>query len=130
MWLKAILTTLALVSFVISTKPADALDPPITTPINRPYQEVYRSVREYVKRCMQTGLITAEIKVDAELFTDLKQAEIDIYMQGMLGRIDYFKIQITSTSTKFTSLAVQKGTGSATSFASIHEAAQGNSPSC
>jgi outer membrane biogenesis lipoprotein LolB len=105
-----------------------------STVVQRPYQEVYRDARQYAKECFQAGLITAEMKVDADLFTDIKRGEIRIYLMGALGKQDQFEVDIEAQSKDGAKLTVRQSSRvlvTATSqMENFLKTAQGQHPIC
>ena len=49
------------------------------------YQLVYRKILDQERKCWQTGLITAAIVVQGDLFTDIKQGTITTALHGGFG---------------------------------------------
>jgi hypothetical protein len=94
----------------------------------------YRDARQYAKECFQAGLITAEIKVDADLFTDIKRGEIRIYLMGALGKQDQFEIDIEAQPKESTKLTVRQSSrvlvAATSQMENFLKAAQGQHPSC
>lgn len=50
------------------------------------YQELYKRALEKSRECHEGGLLTAAIIADGQIYPDLKEAEISIYLMGGLGR--------------------------------------------
>ena len=58
------------------------------------YQAVYRTVLAKMRECHQVGMLTAQILVQGELYTDIEQAEITASMQGGLGTDVFLGVDI------------------------------------
>ncbi|UTJ06649.1 hypothetical protein [Arcobacter roscoffensis] len=57
-----------------------------TYKINQNYQRLYKRGFSMFQECHEGGLITAAIIADGKLYTELKEAELTIYLMGGLGR--------------------------------------------
>jgi hypothetical protein len=81
-----------------------------------------------------TILAAAEIKVDADLFTDIKRGEIRIYLMGALGKQDQFEIDIEAQPKESTKLTVRQSSrvlvAATSQMENFLKAAQGQHPSC
>lgn len=60
-----------------------------TAPEN--YQAVYRKVLEQSRKCWQGGLITAQMVVDGDLYTDTKSGTVTVALHGGLG-VDVYQV--------------------------------------
>lgn len=105
-----------------------------TVTVARPYQEVYRSVREYAKKCYENGMFFSETKLDAEIYTDIKRAEVRIYFLGHPGRVNQFAIDIETAAPNTTTIIVRRGhrpiINSPQQLDVFVQAAQGFPPDC
>lgn len=66
------------------------------------YQPVYRKILEQARKCYQTGLITAQMMVQGDLFHDTRSGTITVALHGGLGVdtyqvIDVFALDDTQT---------------------------------
>jgi hypothetical protein len=61
--------------------------PGITVAVSESYQAVYRSLKRELERCYNHGALSANSKVDGELYTDIQQGELGIGLYGALTRI-------------------------------------------
>lgn len=72
---------------------------------NESYQAVYRTVLHQARDCFATGMITAQVIVDGDLYTDIKSGNISVALHGGAGVDTYLVIDIkesTPTSSKVT----------------------------
>lgn len=60
-----------------------------TAPQN--YQAVYRKVLDQSRTCWQGGLITAQMMVNGDLYTDIKSGTITVALSGGLG-VDVYQV--------------------------------------
>ena len=58
------------------------------------YQAVYRTLTDEMRRCMQTGMITATVIIQADLFTDIRKGVITPTMHGGLGATPLFVVDV------------------------------------
>jgi hypothetical protein len=57
--------------------------------VNENYQVVYKRALDMSKECHEMGMITAAQIADGEIYTELKKAEISLYLMGGYGRSMY-----------------------------------------
>lgn len=57
----------------------------ITFLFDENYQPVYRKILEQSRKCNETGMITAQLLVKNDLYTDIKQGTISVELHGALG---------------------------------------------
>jgi hypothetical protein len=72
---------------------------------SEPYQAVYRTVLHQARECFATGMITAQMVVDGDLYTDIKSGNVSVALHGGAGVDTYLVIDIkesTSTSSSVT----------------------------
>jgi len=62
------------------------------------YQPVYRTVTDNARECWQTGLITAQMVVQSDLFTDIRKGQVAVALHGGLGVSTYLGIDIEAVS--------------------------------
>jgi hypothetical protein len=74
------------------------------------YQDAYRNFREYAKECHEAvmGVGAGQQKVDAELYSDLKRGEVQIYTLGMLGPNHLFRVDFEEIGPSKTRMTVKK----------------------
>ncbi len=58
------------------------------------YQPIYRKILEQSRKCNEMGLITAQMIVKNDLFTDIKQGSISVELHGAAGVNVYQVIDI------------------------------------
>jgi len=76
--------------------------------VEQGYQQVYRTVLTNARRCWQTGMITATMIVNGDLFTDTRSGEISVTLYGGLGPSTYLAFDVralSDTQTQVTSYA-------------------------
>ena len=57
--------------------------------VDQNYQVVYKRALDMSKECHEQGMITAAQIADGQIYTELKKAEISLYLMGGLGRSMY-----------------------------------------
>lgn len=68
------------------------------------YQPVYRKILEQERKCYQTGLITAQMIVQGDLFQDTKSGTVTVALHGALGVDTYQVIDISAIDEKQTKI--------------------------
>lgn len=68
------------------------------------YQPVYRTILANARRCYQSGLITAQMIVQGDLYTDTQSAEITVALHGGLGVDTYLGVDIKSLTDDLTEI--------------------------
>lgn len=68
------------------------------------YQPVYRKVLDQARKCNQTGMITAQLVVQGDLYHDTKSAIITVALHGGLGVDTYQVIDINAIDEKQTKI--------------------------
>jgi hypothetical protein len=66
--------------------------------VEQNYQAVYRTIVTNARKCWQTGMITAQMVVTADLYTDTKTGQISTALHGGLGVDTYLGIDIKALS--------------------------------
>jgi hypothetical protein len=54
--------------------------------INENYQSLYQRGVAKIEECHEQGLLTAAITSDSKIYSDIKEANITVYMMGGLGK--------------------------------------------
>lgn len=62
------------------------------------YQPVYRTVTENARACWQLGMITAQMVVQSDLFTDIRKGQVTVALHGGLGVSTYLGVDIDAIS--------------------------------
>lgn len=75
------------------------------------YQAVYRTVLESARRCHQTGLITAQMVVDGDLYTDIEEGTVSVALHGGFGVDTHLAIDIKAVDKLRTSVTVYHALG-------------------
>lgn len=68
------------------------------------YQPVYRKVLDQARKCYQTGMITAQMVVQGDLFHDSKSGVITVALHGGLGVDTYQVIDLNAIDEKQTKI--------------------------
>lgn len=66
------------------------------------YQPVYRKILDQARKCYQTGMITAQMVVQGDLFHDTKTATVTVALHGGLGVDTYQVIDVSAIDDKQT----------------------------
>lgn len=81
------------------------------------YQSVYRKVITPARNCWQAGLITAQMVVQGEMYTDIRQGNVTVALHGGFGIDTYLTIDVAALSDSKTRVttyyAFENSTGSA-----------------
>jgi hypothetical protein len=115
----------------IADRPGSADD---TVAIIRPYEEVYRSVRDYTKKCFESGVIPGlrpDVRVESELYPDAKRAEVQVVLTSLSH--PQTRIEIDATTPTITKVTIKYASGMAVARDQntlIFAAARGSSASC
>ena len=70
------------------------------------YQLVYRTILNNARRCYQTGLVTAQMIVQGDLYTDIKTGEVTVALHGGLGVSTYLGIDIRAIGDEMTEVKI------------------------
>ena len=68
------------------------------------YQQVYRKILEPARKCWQTGMITAQMGVQGDLFHDTKSGIITVALHGGFGVDTYQVIDISAIDDQHTKI--------------------------
>ena len=74
--------------------------------VNENYQSVYRRMQNNARQCYETGLITAQMQVRSDLYTDIREGIISVVLSGALGVDTYLGIEIKALSDDKTRITV------------------------
>jgi hypothetical protein len=66
--------------------------------VDQNYQQVYRTVITNARKCWQSGLITAQMVVTGDLFTDTKAGEVTVALHGAAGVDTYLGVDIKAVA--------------------------------
>lgn len=66
--------------------------------VDENYQSVYRKIVTQARNHFQTGLITAQMVVQGDIYTDIKSGNVTIALHGGLGVDTYMTIDINALS--------------------------------
>jgi len=73
------------------------------------YQQVYRKVVTKARNCFQTGMITAQMVVQGDLYTDIRTGHVSIALHGGLGVSTYANVDIEAISDNETRVTTYYG---------------------
>lgn len=79
---------------------------------NENYQSVYRKIVTNARRCYQGGMITAQMVVQGDLYTDIKKGNVSIALHGGLGISTYANVDIEAITEDKTKVIIYYGMGS------------------
>ena len=74
--------------------------------VRQNYQRVYRTVINNARRCWQTGMVTAQVVVQGDLYTDIRTAEITVALHGAVGVDTHLGIDIKAIEEDRTEIRV------------------------
>lgn len=80
--------------------------------VDQGYQAVYRTVLSQARKCYQTGMITAQMVVQGDLYHDTKSGTVSVALHGGLGVDTYQVIDITADGNSKTTIKAHYATGS------------------
>lgn len=66
------------------------------------YQPVYRKIIDQARKCYQTGMITAQMVVQGDLYHDTKSGTVTVALHGGLGVDTYQVIDVSAIDEKQT----------------------------
>ncbi|MTI13112.1 hypothetical protein [Sansalvadorimonas verongulae] len=66
--------------------------------VDENYQSVYRRLQRNVRQCWETGLITAQMRVQSDLYSDIKEGNINVAVVGFAGVDTHLGIDIKGYS--------------------------------
>lgn len=66
--------------------------------VQRSYQSVYRTVLNNSRKCWQAGLITAQMIVTGDLYSDTRSGEVTVALHGGAGVDTYFGVDIKAVA--------------------------------
>lgn len=80
------------------------------------YQPVYRKVLTQARKCHQTGMITAQMMVQGDIYHDTKSATITVALHGGLGVDTYQVIDISAIDDRQTRVVGHYSLGPVSQF--------------
>ncbi len=80
------------------------------------YQRVYRKLLDRERECYQAGLITAQMVVQGDIYTDTKSGVITVSLVGALGTQVYQVLDVAATDENHTKITGSFPRGSADQF--------------
>jgi hypothetical protein len=78
----------------------------ISFDVDENYQSVYRKVLTPARNCWQSGLITAQMVVQGDLYTDTRQGNVTVALHGGAGVDTYFTVDVVALSDSKTRVTV------------------------
>ena len=95
------------------------------------YQAVYRKILSTARKCYQTGLITAQMLVQGDLYVDIRSANVTVALHGGLGVDTYMTIDVSALNDEKTSVVVFNAFSTWNSAAhAVREWVEDNSTEC
>lgn len=83
------------------------------------YQPVYRKTLEQARKCWQSGMITAQMVVQGDLYHDTKSGTITVALHGGLGVDTYQVIDITAIDENHTKVVGHYSMGPVNQYGGI-----------
>lgn len=83
------------------------------------YQPVYRKTLEQARKCWQTGMITAQMMVQGDLYHDTKSGTITVALHAGYGVDTYQVIDITAIDEHSTKVVGHYSMGSVNKYGAI-----------
>lgn len=74
--------------------------------VEQNYQILYKNALDMSDKCYATGMLTAAIIADGQLFTESKSARISIYLMGGLGKQMHHGAEIKAINTNRSELTL------------------------
>lgn len=74
--------------------------------VDENYQIVYKRALDISKECHEAGMITAAQIADGQIYTELKRAEISLYLMGGLGRSMYHGVLFEAIDDTHTNMTI------------------------
>jgi hypothetical protein len=74
--------------------------------VGRNYQAAYRILSDEIRRCMQTGMITAAVIVHSDLYTDIRKGVITPTLHGGLGAMPLMVVDVVGLEGETTRIDV------------------------
>ena len=102
-----------------------------TFQVNENYQPVYRKILSAARKCYQTGLITAQMVVQGDLYHDIRKGNVTVALHGGLGVDTHMAIDISSLDHEKTEIVVFNAISTWNSAAqAVREWVEENSIAC
>lgn len=98
--------------------------------ISKDYQAVYRAIVEQARRCHQGNLITAQMQVQSDLYTDTKSGHVAVQLVSVWGPDVFAASDIASIGENRTRVATYYAVSSWKSFPALVERWVNGSTSC
>lgn len=86
------------------------------------YQPVYRKVLAQARKCYQTGMVTAQMVVQGDLFHDIKSGVVTVALHGGLGVDTYQVIDINAVDENRTQIIAYYSLGPVEKYGGILKA--------
>ena len=74
--------------------------------VNEDYQSVYRKILSAARRCYQTGLITAQMVVQGDLYSDTRTGSVTVALHGGLGVDTHMAVDVSALDEEGTQIVV------------------------
>ncbi len=77
-----------------------------TFTVNENYQPVYRKILSTARKCYQTGMITAQMVVQGDLYQDTKSGNVTVALHGGFGVDTHMTIDVSALNDETTKVVV------------------------
>lgn len=94
------------------------------------YQAVYRTILSNARRCYQAGMITAQMIVQGDLYTDTQTGEVTVALHGGLGVSTYLGVDIKSIGNDVTEVKIFSSSSNLAAAKAIRAWVETKSDSC
>lgn len=74
--------------------------------VNENYQPVYREILSTARKCYQTGMVTAQMMVQGDLYHDIKSGNVTVALHGGFGVDTHMTIDISALNNEKTKVVV------------------------
>ena len=102
-----------------------------TFEIDENYQPVYRKILSTARKCYQTGMITAQMVVQGDLYHDIRMGNVTVALHGGFGVDTHMTIDISALDDERTQVVVFNAISTWDSAArAVREWVEDNSTEC
>lgn len=77
-----------------------------TFEVGENYQPIYRKILSTARKCYQTGMITAQMVVQGDLYHDIKSGNVTVALHGGFGVDTHMTIDISALNDEKTRIVV------------------------
>ena len=99
--------------------------------IEENYQPIYRKILSAARKCYQTGMITAQMVVQGDLYHDIKSGNVTVALHGGFGVDTHMTVDISALNDEKTRIVVFNAVSTWNSAArAVREWVEENSTKC